>query len=98
VGAYAFVGGGSRVSLDIVPYAKASGDRATLYGVNTIGLKRNGFTKEHIARIDKAFRILFKQGLLLKEALRALEQEYPDTLEIIRLVTFLRSTRRGIAR
>ena len=98
VGTYAFVGGGSRVSLDIVPFAKASGDRATLYGVNTIGLKRNGFTKEHIARIDKAFRILFKQGLLLKEALRALEQEYPDTLEIIRLVTFLRSTRRGIAR
>ena len=98
VGSYAIVGGGSMISLDIVPFAKASGDRATLYGVNTIGLKRNGFTKEQIARIDKAFRILFKQGLLLKEALRALEQEYPDAPEIIRLVTFLKSTRRGIAR
>lgn len=98
VGTYAFVGGGSRVSLDIVPFAKASGDRATLYGVNTIGLKRNGFSKEHITRIEKAFRILFKQGLLLKDALCALEQEYPDAFEIIRLVAFLKSTRRGIAR
>ena len=98
VGAYAIVGGGSMVSLDIVPFAKASGDRATLYGVNTIGLKRNGFTKEQIARIDKAFRILFKQGQLLKDALCVLKQEYPDAVEIIRLVAFLKSTRRGIAR
>jgi len=98
VGAYAIVGGGSMVSLDIVPYAKASGDRATLYGVNTIGLKRNGFTKEQITGIGKAYRILFKQGLLLKEAMSVLGQEFPDAPEIDSLLTFLRSTRRGIAR
>lgn len=98
VGSYAIVGGGSMVSLDIVPYAKASGDRATLYGVNTIGLKRSGFSKEQIARIGKAYRILFKQGLLLKEAVSAIEQEFTGAGEIAGLLDFLSSTRRGIAR
>jgi len=98
VGAYVIVGGGSMVSLDIVPYAKASGDRATLYGVNTIGLKRSGFSKEQIARIEKAYRILFKQGLLLKEAISVLEQEFGDAPEVGRLLEFLRTSRRGIAR
>jgi UDP-N-acetylglucosamine acyltransferase len=98
VGAYVIVGGGSMVSLDVVPYTKASGDRATLYGVNTIGLKRSGFTKEQISRIEKAYRILFKQGMLLKDAVVALEKEFADAGEIGRLLDFLKSTRRGIAR
>lgn len=98
VGAYVIVGGGSMVSLDIVPYAKASGDRATLYGVNTIGLKRSGFSKEQITRIEKAYRILFKQGLLLKEAVAVLEGEFGDAPEIGRLLEFLKASRRGIAR
>lgn len=98
VGAYTIVGGGSMVSLDIVPYAKASGDRATLYGVNTIGLKRGGFSKEQIQRIEKAYRILFKQGLLLKEAVGLLEREFPDHEEIKRIVIFLTSSSRGITR
>ena len=98
VGAFAILGGGSMVSLDIVPYAKASGDRARLYGMNTIGLKRNGFTKEQITRINKAYRILFKQGLLLKDALFVLEQEFQGAEEISRLISFLTSSRRGITR
>jgi UDP-N-acetylglucosamine acyltransferase len=98
VGAYVIVGGGSMVSLDVVPYTKASGDRATLYGVNTIGLKRSGFTKEQISRIERAYRILFKQGMLLKDAVVALEQEFADAGEIGRLLDFLKSTHRGIAR
>jgi UDP-N-acetylglucosamine acyltransferase len=98
IGSYTIVGGGSMVSLDIVPYAKASGDRASLYGVNTIGLKRNGFTKDQIMRIDKAYRVLFKQGLLLKEAIAALEQEFSEHEEIVRLTSFLSSSSRGIAR
>lgn len=98
VGAFAILGGGSMVSLDIVPYAKASGDRARLYGMNSIGLKRNGFTKEQIARIDKAYRILFKQGLLLKEALEILDRDFEAAEEISRLRAFLASSRRGITR
>lgn len=98
VGAYTIVGGGSMVSLDIIPYAKASGDRAGLFGVNTIGLKRGGFSPEQVKNIEKAYRILLKQGLLLKDAIKALEDEFPDMAEVMRLVNFLQSSRRGIAR
>lgn len=98
VGAFTIVGGGSMVSLDIVPYAKASGDRAKLFGVNTIGLKRGGFSKDQVSRIERAYRILFKQGLLLKDAVTVLGSDFPDAPEIERLFAFLTSTRRGIAR
>jgi UDP-N-acetylglucosamine acyltransferase len=98
VGAYAIVGGGSMVSLDIIPYAKASGDRAGLFGVNTIGLKRSGFTPEQIRNVEKAYRMLLKQGLLLKEAIEALEAEFPGCPEIGYLTGFLKTSRRGIAR
>jgi len=98
VGSYAIVGGGSMVSLDIVPYARASGDRARLFGVNTVGLRRAGFTKEQISRIETAFRILFRKSLLLKDAMCMLEKEFPDAPEIEPLKDFLESSRRGIAR
>ncbi len=98
VGAYTIVGGGSMVSLDIIPYAKASGDRAGLFGVNTIGLKRGGFSPEQVKNIEKAYRILLKQGFLLKDAIKALEDEFSDMAEVMRLVNFLQSSRRGIAR
>lgn len=98
IGAYAIIGGGSMVSLDIIPYAKASGDRAGLFGANTIGLKRGGFTPEQIKNIEKAYRILLKQGLLLKDAIQAIEGEFPEQEEIKGLLDFLKSSRRGIAR
>lgn len=98
VGAYAIVGGGSMVSLDIIPYAKASGDRAGLFGVNAIGLKRGGFGPEEIKNIEKAYRVLLKQKLLLKDAIAALETEFAGCTEVERLVSFLKTSRRGIAR
>lgn len=98
IGTRCIVGGGSMVSLDILPYAKASGDRAKLFGVNTIGLKRGGFSAEQIKNIEKVYRILLKQGLLLKDAIRAIEQEYPDDEKIQPIVSFLKSSRRGLAR
>ena len=98
VGAYAIVGGGSMVSLDIIPYAKASGDRAGLFGVNAIGLKRGGFGTEQIKNIEKAYRVLLKQRLLLKDAIAALETDFAGCTEVERLVGFLKTSRRGIAR
>jgi len=98
IGAYAIIGGGSMVSLDIIPYAKASGDRAKLFGVNAIGLKRGGFSPGQIKNIDKAYRTLLKQKLLLKDALDALEKDFESCPEVERLVDFLKTSRRGIAR
>jgi len=98
IGAYAIIGGGSMVSLDIIPYVKASGNRAGLFGINTIGLKRNGFSPERIREITSAYKILFRQGLRLKDALQALENESPESPDIKRLITFISSSDRGIAR
>lgn len=98
IGERCIIGGGSMVSLDIIPYAKASGDRAKLFGVNTIGLKRGGFSTEQIRTIEKAYRILLKQGLLLKEAVCVIEQEFPDDKVILPILSFLKTSRRGIAR
>jgi len=98
IGAYAIIGGGSMISLDIVPFAKASGDRARIFGTNTIGLKRNGFSEDAIKAIAKAYKIIFKQGRTLKDALAALEAEFTGTPEIERLVAFIRKSSRGIAR
>ena len=98
IGSRCIVGGGSMVSLDIIPYAKASGDRAKLFSVNTIGLKRGGFSTEQIRAIEKAYRILRKQGLLLKEAVCVIEQEFPDDKVILPILSFLKTSRRGIAR
>jgi UDP-N-acetylglucosamine acyltransferase len=66
--------------------------------VNTIGLKRGGFSTEQIRTIEKAYRILLKQGLLLKEAVRVIEQEFPDDEVILPILSFLKTSRRGIAR
>jgi UDP-N-acetylglucosamine acyltransferase len=98
IGAYAIIGGGSMISLDIIPYAKASGDRARIYGINTVGLKRNGFPDESIKAIGGAYKILFKQGLILKEALEVLRKEFPDSTEIARMVEFVKNSTRGLAR
>lgn len=98
IGAYAIIGGGSMISLDIVPFAKASGDRARIFGANTIGLKRGGFSTDALKTISMAYKIIFKQGRTLKDALAALENEFPGSPEVERLITFIRASSRGIAR
>jgi len=98
IGSYSIIGGGSMVTLDIIPYVKASGDRAKLYGINSIGLKRNGFDSDQIKNISNAYKTLFKKGLLLKEALKALEGLSGDMKEIHSLIDFISSSQRGIAR
>jgi len=98
VGAYAMVGGLSGVSLDIPPYTKASGQHALLYGINTVGLERRGFTKEVISVLKKAYRILFRSNLLKKEAIEILLKEFGSYPEVINLVEFIKTTKRGVAR
>jgi len=98
VGAYAMVGGLSGVSLDIPPYVRASGQHAHLYGINTIGLERRGFSKEAIAILKRAYRILFRSGMLKEDAIALLLSEYGDHKEVRNLVEFIRTSKRGVAR
>lgn len=97
VGKYAFVSGLTGVPKDIPPFVMAAGNRATLYGLNVVGLERHGFSKEEIAVLKKAYRILFRSSLSLQASLEQIEEELDG--ECVReLVTFIRASERGICR
>lgn len=96
VGAHAFVAGGSGVRKDIPPYVMAQNDNA--HGINTEGLKRRGFTASQISSLRQAYRVLYRQGLTLAEALPQLAAMAESVPEIEPLVQFLRSSERGIVR
>jgi UDP-N-acetylglucosamine acyltransferase len=92
------IGGSSAVTLDIPPYVSAAGNHAKLYGLNLIGLKRRGFGDEAISNIKKAYKIVFRSGMTLEEALKKAEAEMPDSGEVKYFIEFIRSTKRGITR
>jgi len=96
IGEYAFLGGLSGYSNDVPPYMLAQGTRGRLYGPNLIGLKRRGFSSASIGAIKKAYRIIFRSGLMREEALQKALTDLPDVPEVVRLVEFMRSTVRGI--
>jgi len=98
IGAYAIVGGQTGVGMDIPPFVSASGNRAKLYGLNLVGLKRRGFSDETISTLKKAYKIIFRSGLTLEEALRQVQEEFLPSREAEHLVEFIRNTKRGITR
>ncbi|MDJ0835632.1 MAG: acyl-ACP--UDP-N-acetylglucosamine O-acyltransferase [Acidobacteriota bacterium] len=100
VGNHAFIGGHSVVVKDALPYIKTVGNRAKIYGVNTIGLERKGFSKEDISAIKSAYRILFLRRLPLSEALSQLDETYTDNECVKYLADFIRAAQeaRGITR
>jgi UDP-N-acetylglucosamine acyltransferase len=98
IGAYAIIGGQSAVSQDIPPYVSAAGNRAKLYGLNLVGLKRRGFSDEAIANLKKTYRIIFRSGLILEEALSKVKAELADSPEAMHLMEFMKNSKRGITR
>ncbi len=98
IGPYAIIGGQSAVSLDIPPYVSAAGNRAQLYGLNLIGLKRKGFTDQTIAKLKKAYKIIFRSGLTQEEAMQKTLDEITGCPEVSMLVEFIRTSKRGITR
>lgn len=102
IGSYAIVGALSGIPLDIPPYVTAVVARGQkgrgLFGLNLIGLKRNRFPEETITELKKAYRILFRQGLPLREALVRAEEETASVPEVRHLLEFVRSSKRGVQR
>ena len=98
IGRYAMVGACSAVSLDVPPYVSAVGNRASLYGLNIIGLKRHGFNKDQISNLKKAYNILFRSKLSLKEAVAKIYEEMNDSKDIKKMVEFIEESKRGICR
>ncbi len=94
---HAFIGGASIVTKDALPFAKSVGNRARLYGLNTIGLVRRGFSADVVAKLKRAFRLLMVSKLNLSRAVAEIEHD-PDLRcdEVRYLVDFIRSSKRGV--
>lgn len=96
VGVHAFVGGYSVATKDVLPYSKTVGNRACIYGVNGIGLRRHGFGEEAIAALRQAYRVLLQSRLNTSDALARLEADGPHTAEVRIMLDFIRSSSRGV--
>ncbi len=96
IGSYAFVTGGSLVRKDIPPYVKAAREPLSYVGVNSVGLKRRGYSIEKINHILDIYRILFVRGYNVSKALSIIETEIPVSDERDEIISFVRETGRGI--
>ena len=96
VGEHAFVGGYTVATKDTPPFSRVVGNRACIYGVNGVGLKRRGFSSERVAAIRRAYRTLLQSRLNTSEAVRRLEADGPFTDDVGALVAFIKSSRRGV--
>ncbi len=98
VGAHAFTGMGTYLAQDLPPYVKAAGNTAQPYGINSEGLRRRGFSAEHLVGLKRAYRTLYRSGLSLEEARRELESQAAACPPVRAFVEFLDAAQRGIIR
>jgi UDP-N-acetylglucosamine acyltransferase len=97
IGRLAMVGGNTRVNSDLPPFFLYSDFNVAVKGLNLVGLKRAGFTREQVVALKHAYRLLYRSGLKLDHALARIENEL-DTAHTRHLVAFIRSSKRGICR
>jgi len=92
------VGGGVRVTKDVMPYVMVSESPLQVFGLNKVGLKRRGFSKEKLDALESAYHILFREKMMLADALKKIEAEVPMTDEVKIFVEFARTSKRGLTR
>ena len=98
IGRCAMVRGGSMAAQDVPPFTIAQGDRSRLYGLNIVGLRRNGFSLDVVNALKGAYRELFHQGLPLRIALEQVREVYAEMPDVLELLTFIEASTRGICR
>lgn len=96
IGSHAFVTGGSLVRKDIPPFVKAAREPISYAGINSVGLRRRGFSEEQIAEIQNLYRILFVQNRNLAKAIEIIEAEYQATEIRDEILDFIRNSGQGI--
>lgn len=96
IGAHAFIAGGSLVRKDVPPFVKAAREPLSYAGVNSIGLRRRGYTPETINQIQEIYRTLFVRGYNVSKALSIIETELPATNERDVIITFIRNSKGGV--
>jgi UDP-N-acetylglucosamine acyltransferase len=99
IGAHSYVGGGTTITQNVMPFAKACAVRDVhAYGANAIGLERRGFSKERVRAIQRAFRVLLAAKLNTTQALERIEREVEQTEDVRLLVEFIRRSERGVVK
>lgn len=96
IGAHAFVGGSAAVQKDVVPYVKAAGNPLRLYGLNSLGLQRRGFSDEVRAELKRAYRLFFQSHLNVSQALERAKAELTRAPELDRFFAFIERSERGV--
>jgi len=98
IGAHVMASGGSMIAQDVAPYTIVQGDRAKVVGLNLIGLKRRGFSADVLKTIKQAYKLVFRSGLKLEEAISSIESTLEASVELDYFVDFLKKSERGLAR
>ena len=99
IGAYSYVGGGTTITQDVLPFSLTSAKRDVhAFGMNSVGLERKGFSKERLQKIHRAYRLLLSRKMNIGEALAELKSEGDLGEDVERLVKFIEGSERGILR
>lgn len=98
VGAYAFIARATYVTKDVLPYVMIAGHTTSAYGINTVGLRRRGFSSSAIDHLRRAYKIIFRKGLTVQQAVAELEGLQTDCPEVIPMIEALNNSSRGIVR
>jgi UDP-N-acetylglucosamine acyltransferase len=99
IGAHAFVGGGTTITRDVLPFSKTAAERGTrAYGLNATGLERRGFSKERIRKIHHAYKVLLASKLNTSQALEKLKFESARGEDVDMLIRFIETSKRGVVK
>jgi UDP-N-acetylglucosamine acyltransferase len=98
IGTMSIIGGCSKVVQDVPPFMLVDGNPGQTRTVNKVGMKRNGVSEEAQTAIKQAYKLLFREGLTIPNALARIEAELPSLPEIQHLVAFARSSERGLSK
>jgi UDP-N-acetylglucosamine acyltransferase len=97
IGAHSYIGGGTTVTRDVLPFSMTAAERGThAYGLNAVGLERRGFSKERIRKIHHAYKVLLASKLNTSQAVEKLRSEPDRGEDIDRLIRFVESSERGV--
>ena len=95
IGQHSYTGGCSRIAKDVPPYVRAAGNPVALYGLNSVGLQRRGFSADALSELKKAYRLFFRSELNVSQAIERAKKELKPLKEVQALIKFLSESERG---
>lgn len=98
IGKHVFIGGGLRVGKDVPPFVLAMGEPLRYGGPNSVGLSRKGFSMDQIADIKRAYKILYRSNLTVREAVAAMQSDFADSPHVGEILNFIERSERGMIR